>query len=154
MKSLDIIDNGVAEKVTIDHFRPRSKYPDDAVTYTNLFGACRTCQDKKGDGEMYTNLLDEEMVNRIRYEHSGRMKSSDSRIEEDISLLELNNEYLRRARGSVLSSFIKCLNGKYGERRITKNEWRQEKERILKNERYTPYIGIVLSYIDKHEKAC
>ena len=138
----------------MDHFRPKSKYSKEAVTYTNLFGACRTCQDKKGDSEMYTNLLDDEAISRIKYERSGRMKSEDSRIENDISLLELNRGYLERARHSVLSAFIKCLDSKYGKRKISKNEWIMEKESLLSKEKYTPYIGIVLKYIDNHVRIC
>ena len=103
---------------------------------------------------MYTNLLDDEAISRIKYERSGRMKSEDSRIENDISLLELNRGYLERARHSVLSAFIKCFDSKYGKRKISKNEWIMEKESLLSKEKYTPYIGIVLKYIDNHVRIC
>ena len=37
--------------ITVDHIKPRSKYPDLALTMDNLRVLCRSCNSKKGDQE-------------------------------------------------------------------------------------------------------
>ena len=39
--------------LTVDHIKPRSKYPDLALEITNLQVACRGCNSSKGNKEDY-----------------------------------------------------------------------------------------------------
>ena len=40
---------GPFARETIDHFRPKSRFPRDAYRWQNLFLACDVCQDAKGE---------------------------------------------------------------------------------------------------------
>ena len=45
------------DDVTVDHIKPRSKYPDLALVIDNLRVLCRSCNSRKGDRE-FTDILD------------------------------------------------------------------------------------------------
>ena len=42
-------DGAAANRGTIDHFRPRSRFPDQWLNWLNLVYACRRCNDTKGN---------------------------------------------------------------------------------------------------------
>lgn len=42
---------------TIDHFRPKSRFPADALTWDNLFPACLLCQKRCGGGVDWCEAL-------------------------------------------------------------------------------------------------
>lgn len=79
---------------TIDHFKPKSSYPEDAFTWTNLFPACDSCQSKKME-QYEDSLLSPEQLNfdfnRYFYVDytTFELKPNPAATEEDFASAEL-----------------------------------------------------------------
>ena len=72
----------------MDHYRPQSKFPELAATYTNLFYVCNCCNRRKGNfwptqaqerkGEFIPNACDHVMFEHLQYRFSRVETKSDA----------------------------------------------------------------------------
>ena len=101
---------GVLTERTIDHFFPRSRFPERAFAWDNLFLACHRCQSRKG--QEHDPLLLKPDVRTYRFEKffiyctvTGELQPNPSvrpkdqkRARASIALLGLNSPELRADR--------------------------------------------------------
>lgn len=90
-------------KMKIEHWVAQSRLASDkdALDYRILLGVCdgcrgdaeknTTCDEHRGDQELYVNPLDSEMMETVFYKRDGSIHSKDPRIEHDLEVtLNLN----------------------------------------------------------------
>ncbi len=151
MSRIDFYEKTIPDQaITIDHFLSQTKHPEKAMSYNNMLGSCTRCQNNKGSEDITINPLEEGSVSTLRYRRSGEIESSDESIQKDLALMKLNSEKIIEARKASLSAFEKKLDRKYKNKKITTNEWNNIKRAFLGKEEYTPFIGIVLWFIERH----
>jgi HNH endonuclease len=100
-------DRGNREFFGIDHFRPKSLFPQLAVSYTNLFYACNPCNARKGDywpddehehaGMFIPNPCDHVMFEHLRYV-DGTTQPKSRTGQFTIARLDLNDPAAVRSR--------------------------------------------------------
>ena len=156
MSRIDFPENTVSsQKITIDHYMSQAHNPALSMSYGNMLGSCVRCQNNKGSEELSVNPLDKDDISTVSYLSSGEIRSSRPDIEKDFELLELNSEFLRGARKAVRGAFIERLRSKYGSGKITVGEWDRIKRVFSDKEKYDPFIGIVIWFIERQiRKAC
>jgi len=102
----------------IDHYRPKSRFPDLSTVYENLYYSCNACNRRKGDfwpteeqwglAVFLPNPCDHTMNEHLAYRGvQVEPRSSAGRLAIDI--LMLNDEMAVRYRGFVLRSIERCL---------------------------------------------
>ncbi len=107
---------------TIEHFRPTSKFPLLACTWTNLFYCCHACNEQKGE-EFEETLLkpDEEgysfdyffVINFSSYKlepNPQRSEAEQKRAKDTIRLYGLNDLDRPEDRESVLARYLDSNN--------------------------------------------
>ena len=101
---------------TIDHFKPKSKFPDHAYEWTNLFPACGVCQSHKSnkwlDGLLKPDVIGYEPQRYFRANHrTGDIEphpnadaSDQQRAVDAIGLFKLNlSDRAERRRKEILN---------------------------------------------------
>ena len=153
--------------VKIDHYKPRSKYPELQLEYENLLAVCdgregekrsrQTCDTRKGDeSELVINPLSPLITKQLNYGNDGSIKSDDPCVRHDINdILNLNDPsgFLITNRKSVLDRFKKEFDDVVNKRKKYTAETYLKRVRgtLLKPRQgvLDPYIGIVVWYVDK-----
>ncbi|MBS3201618.1 HNH endonuclease [Turicibacter bilis] len=151
----------------IEHYQPRNS--TNQLQYSNLMIVCRgnegspshlaTCDTKKQNATLYLNPQNSTHIETISYTPQGIIKSSDSRIDNDLNVhLNLNcyHGYLVTNRKAVLDEFKKHLyhEGKGGKDTIPYLLKSKDKfEKLNQEGKYTEYVGIILHYINKKLKS-
>ena len=115
---------GRSKHCHVEHFRPRSKYPELQLDHANLFLSCgpegehgsrQTCGDYKGDWfeeECHVPPAPEPCAERFRFRSSGRIAGDDSaEAEKMIVVLNLNHPELVTGRRTLIESLDEDLNG-------------------------------------------
>jgi hypothetical protein len=84
----------------VDHYRPKSRFPEFAATYTNLFYACNTCNRRKGEfwpsrqqrdlSQFVPNPCDHVMFEHLRLRHDGIVDHHSPAGEWTLDLLIIN----------------------------------------------------------------
>lgn len=101
---------GAASRRTIDHFRPKRRFPMLAYAWPNLFLCCDTCQQAKG--EQYTRRLLKPDIDGYQFERyfivnfdTGKIDVNPAatdddkvRADETIRVFDLNSKYRKKAR--------------------------------------------------------
>jgi uncharacterized protein (TIGR02646 family) len=100
-------DHGDRDSFGVDHFRPKSLFPQLAVDYTNLFYACNPCNARKGDywpddehahADMFIpNPCDHVMFEHLRYV-DGTTHAKSRTGQFTIARLDLNDPAAVRSR--------------------------------------------------------
>lgn len=92
--------------MTIEHWKAQSSLATDVekLDFAIMLGVCdgcgddapkqyTTCDEHRGNTELYVNPLDKDMMDTIKYDKNGYIHSSDERIEYDlVNTLNLNCE--------------------------------------------------------------
>ena len=112
---------GVVSQETIEHFRPKSKYPTLAYHWDNLFPCCNLCQSIKKE-RFDEALLKPDDINYAFYDfftvnyHNGEITPSShanlaaqTRAHKTIELFGLNTEARKEARKRELRHFSEAL---------------------------------------------
>lgn len=99
----------------IEHWRGQTAYPHLQLNYDNLLGACRGgegeplvnqhCDTRKGGRDLMINpaSLDPDVVNGIRYQSNGAIRSDHDQLDSELDeILGLNVAILKNSRKSVL----------------------------------------------------
>jgi len=113
------------QKMKIEHWRGQTNYPDLQLSYDNLLGACRGgegeplvnqhCDTRKGSRDLMVNpsSLAPEIVNGIRYQANGEIRSSDPQLDDELDdILGLNVAVLRNSRKGVLDVVLEWWQNK------------------------------------------
>ena len=103
------------QKMKIEHWRGQRNHPHLQLNYDNLLGACRGgegerlvnqhCDTRKGRRNLMINpsSLDQDIVDGIRYQSNGEIRSDDGQLDGEIDdILGLNVAVLKNSRKSVL----------------------------------------------------
>lgn len=104
----------------IEHYCPKSKYPELQLTYSNLLAVCKgegyisnknsekncqpTCDNSKGDAELEINPLKEVCIKSISYKRDGEILSEEYQPDLD-NILNLNGS-LKRTREEAYKNFV------------------------------------------------
>lgn len=104
----------------IEHWRSRSRYPEEQLDYANLLGAClggeggrrrdQHCDTRKADRDLLWNPArpDHRVGDRVRYRADGTVRADDGEFDAQLdSVLNLNVPLLRNHRKSVLDALLK-----------------------------------------------
>ncbi len=88
--------NEESKYLTIDHFHPKNKYPNEVISWENLLPACANCNSKKGNHDTIVTPIINPTVNNPKdylYFYSGFYYSKNNNIlgENTIDVLDLNN---------------------------------------------------------------
>lgn len=146
---------------TIEHYIPRNgKYgnPDEQLEYNNLLAVCDgnrgsknlTCDASKGSDLITVNPLNENSIQQIKYKSDGTIYSDNKKINHDLDVtLNLNYITIKSNRKSALDALKKKLinaknTGNWSN--IARKYYNQLKQSPIKS----PYVGILLNYLEKH----
>lgn len=156
------------QAVTIEHWFPRN--PDSGedygqgLDYRNMLAVCsgnRGCGDgrnlicdaKRGNDKLTVNPCNSETLHNITYSHNGKIKSTDTRIDEDLNeRLNLNSEVvsLPENRKQVLDALIMSIKEKHPAGDI-KPYCRRKLEQIkAMDDDKIPFVGILIWWLEKH----
>lgn len=126
----------------IEHWRSRSSYPAEQLSYRNLLGACRGghgqppnrqhCDTRKGDRDLQWNPADpaHHIETRIRYELDGSIRSDEPTFDAQIGdVLNLNLPFLKNNRRGVLDAILEWWRHEKAIRRGAVPRTRFEQER-------------------------
>ncbi len=114
----------------IEHYKPKSKYPNDKYNYLNLLASCQhndSCGHKKG--KVYDNFIVSpfgDCESRFTYTGNGMIISSDENDEhakKTSELLGLNCKRLRDLRNTILQILEDCDDSCVAESLCNCNEW-------------------------------
>lgn len=78
----------------VEHFKHKSKYPDEVVKWGNLLPSCKTCNDSKGTWDVVKNPIVNPLTDTPQthlYVVSGRFYAKDLIGRTTIDVLDLNN---------------------------------------------------------------
>ena len=112
------------DRMKIEHWRSRSRYPNEELDYRNLLAACRGgdgkplrlqhCDTRKGDDDLRWNPADPEhrIESRVRYEADGSIRSRDHVFDSQIAgVLNLNLPLLKNNRKAVWDGIAEWWRG-------------------------------------------
>lgn len=108
----------LAEKVTIEHLKPRNPYKDLTFKYENLLLSCKPnpkigepkqCDKAKDNDELDLTPLMKECDIEIRLNLNGELEWTTDRAEHAITLLNLNNQDLRKRRQDLIDNLHKWV---------------------------------------------
>lgn len=147
----------------IEHFLPQSRYPDKALDWGNLLGACpgnagkpwrlQTCDTRKGDREI---RLDPKgaLVDRVRYSNSGHVEIDDPELQQEIDdALNLNTEQLAENRRHALQGLIVVIARERGKTGSWPGDALLRKLARLDVEgRLDEYVGVLESWLRRHAR--
>ena len=118
------ISPGAHRECHVEHFRPRSRYPDLELDHANLFLSCgpegehgsrQTCGDFKKnwfDEERHVPPAPESCAERFRFRSSGHIAGGGApEAEKMIEVLNLNHSELVTERRTLIESLDEDLNG-------------------------------------------
>ena len=153
---------------TIEHWFPRN--PDSGedygqgLDYRNMLAVCSgnrgcgdernlTCDAKRGNDKLTVNPCNSKTLHSITYSHNGKIKSTDTRIDEDLNeRLNLNSEVvsLPENRKQVLDALIMNIKEKHPAGDI-KPYCRRKLEQIKSmDDDKSPFVGILIWWLEKH----
>ena len=116
----DIDQIAVGTGATIEHFKPKGKFPLSAYEYTNLFNCCNQCQKKRDS--FNNNILNPDLAN-YKFEdyfeielRTGRINANPTatnadkeKAEATITAYKLNNKDRMRFRLKSLEKYTKYI---------------------------------------------
>lgn len=113
----------VATSMSVEHWKPRSKFPELALDYDNLLAVCdgnqgqspkdQHCDTQKGNKTLSLNPADPNHASRLKIRYlpsTGKIESADCQLAQEIdSVLNLNHALLLASRKEVISRVRKWL---------------------------------------------
>lgn len=153
-----------SEDHRIEHIKCRENHEDLQLKYNNMLICCpghigedEHCDRKKGNQEISFSPLDSAFINTLTYTSNGIIASSNPVYNEEInSILNLNTPFLVLNRKNMLKEVIQHINQTCKQ----KKNWNktalksilvkyQNKHKDGENQKYYPYCGIVVWFIQK-----
>jgi len=114
-------------QMKVEHWRPQSRFPELALAWGNLLGACtggigvapsdQTCDTRKGERLITLDPQNAAHIATLRCRLNGRLRSSDAQLQEDIDdHLGLNHPVLVEDRRAVIERALARLGARYPRR--------------------------------------
>jgi len=147
------------KKCHIEHYRPKSKYPDLTFTYSNLISSCQGedeqrptkpvhCGHKKGgwfDEELMISPLDPNCSSYFKYTGAGEILPTENSehqeaAETTIRMLALNINKLKKMRRKVVDGVIEATQG------LSEKEIKKLSQAYLERDEtqsYTPFWATI-----------
>lgn len=153
-----------SEDHRIEHIKCRENHEYLQLKYNNMLICCpghigedEHCDRKKGNQEISFSPLDSAFINTLTYTSNGIIASSNPVYNEEInSILNLNTPFLVLNRKNVLKEVIQHINQTCKQKKIwNKTALKsilvkyQNKHKDGENQKYYPYCGIVVWFIQK-----
>ena len=162
----------VARKMILEHFSPESIYngsikgkSDLTLDYNNILASCTGgekghkkqyhCDEAKSHFEITLCPTNQAMMDKIKFDGSGRIFTDDVQLDADIKVLNLNNQSLVRERQVILDVLKKKINKASSGKSISKSfltselkEWERRE-----NNMYRPFCQVAIYYLSKRIKA-
>lgn len=150
-------------KAHIEHWKPRSLYPELQLDYQNLLAVCdgnkgnsphlQHCDTLKENKEIFINPTEPDCETLVKFSISGKVYSDNKKIDEELNIvLNLNYQTLRNNRKNALDDAIKNLkrvkpDGDWSKAFLKKqiHKW----ESFGADNKYEPYCRIVIYYLEK-----
>ena len=111
------------ETMKIEHWRPRSRFPNEQLNYDNLLGAClggegqppalQHCDSRKRNRDLRWNPADpaHQIDTLLRYEPDGSIRADDAGFDAELDdVLNLNLMSLKNSRRGVLDGVLEWWN--------------------------------------------
>lgn len=140
------------DSMKIEHWRSKSRYPADELTYSNLLAACKGndgkareiqhCDTRKGDADLKWNPSDQlHPVEQMIFFQDGKLRSRDAEFDTQIDdILNLNLPFLQENRREILDAFTRAL------RKNRQPLDRKRLERLLDQWPIDPHTGALKPY--------
>lgn len=151
------LDSEARDQWHIEHFRPRSRYPDLEVEYTNLF---LSCGDRENDGSLtdtcgrakkdwfdtknHVNPIEAGCAGRFKYLGNGKVRGRDQAATTMVERLNLNNDRLRVMRRRVISAIEEDLAKEHSAIELSE-AWRRARNLSHVAERYLEDIALTFA---------
>ena len=156
----------------IEHIKSRELHDDLKLDYTNMVVCCPGhigtqdhCDRLKGPKDISFSPIDKQFIETIRYSSKGEISSTNDVYNNEMKdVLNLNTELLRKNRRSMLTEVINkinstCRKGKSWDKKILErflkkySEKHSEEDEEGTKEKYYPYCGIIIWYLQKKLQA-
>lgn len=154
------------QKMKIEHWRSRDRFPKEQLIYANLLGACkggekpdpnderdidRHCDTSKGDLDLLLNPAKDDVESTISYLPDGRIRSSNDVFNAELSsVLNLNTFAMVNQRKAVIKSLLRLFPRRQGLRRqaweAVARDWNGEDHEGELRE----YCSVVVFWIRKY----
>lgn len=154
--------------VTIEHWLPRNpeEFEDigQGLDYRNMFAVCSgnrgcgnaegmTCDGSRGNAPLKVNPCNADTLCGITYTSSGKIRSSDMMVNEDLNeKLHLNSEAvsLPENRKQALQTLIEDVKRNHGEGNISLYCRRKLEQLQAMEDPKIPFVGILIWWLSKH----
>lgn len=116
--------NAARDKMKIEHWRSRTGYGSEELSYRNLLGACnggegqpqrfQHCDSRKGDKDLQWNPADptHHIETRVRYDFDGTISSDEVTFDTELNdVLNLNLPWLKNNRKGIYAGILDWLRG-------------------------------------------
>lgn len=157
--SLKINDNG-KPRIEVEHYLSQDEYPEKDLDFLNMLGVCNgiTTQKKehcdKSKKAKPLQKLDPRhasIESLLSFSLKGSLKpvKTDTAIEADIQLLNLNDSFLVNSRKQAMDEALKELSAKYPERLWTKYLFDKEIEKWQSKHggKFRPYCNAAIWFL-------
>ena len=138
--------------------------PNLTLDYNNILASCtggekghkkqQHCDESKRNSEITLNPTNRTMMDKIKFDSSGRIFTDDAQLDADIEVLNLNNQDLVRERQVVLDVLKKKISKASIGKTISKSfltmalkDWESRE-----NNRYRPLCQVAIYYLSKKVK--
>lgn len=168
-------------KVRIEHIKPVSAFPQEALSYENWAGVCDggetskveenlhrvlCCDAAKKESEISIDVYDSKQITKIRYHKDGRIYTypEDSVMEHDINeVLRLNgiiengkvkadtSTHLVQGRKAAFESCERRFSNK--RKKLTSAQLYKEADALLQAEVYDEFVGVKVFFLRKKAKS-
>jgi len=101
-------------KGTVEHFKPKSKFPELEFDWENLLWACGDCNNLKNNkfdvDKPIINPLNEEAAIYLKFDIEGKIFSDNIEMSETIKTCDLSRKNLNDKRKEIFDDLIRNLN--------------------------------------------
>ncbi len=142
--------------IEVEHFRPKSIYPELAFEWTNLLPICRKCNDSKSDYDTGENpivnpsKMDPEAIFTYKYLNIVPLDDGDEKAKRTIEVCNLNSERLYDIRARLMYSL--CTNEKAVANWIEEiREADTDRKRIVRINRLKDALDVLMKLTEPSE---
>ena len=151
------------ETMHIEHWKPRSLYPESQLDYRNLLAVCegnegkphhlQHCDKRKGDKKIIINPTHPKCEKLVKFRSNGELYSEDETTNQELnSVLNLNIQTLVINRKNILDFAILKLTAENRDgtwsKAVLKKELRKW-ESLGTDGKYEPFCRIVIFFLEK-----
>lgn len=153
----DSFDASGSKLMQVEHWHCQKNYPDEQLDYKNMLGVCSdktpTCDTHKKYFDLKYNPSNpvHRIESQIKYASNGNISSDDQEFDQQLNkVLNLNYDYLKENRKSIVSAIEQVLSQRPGSRTVKDIEKILERWRIPNTEgQLKEYSGVAVYFLTK-----